>query len=311
LGRFGEGGGASAFVKDHRNADDLVPADKVFKEFKSKKDLGIDRAELSRKLDAGESTEEMIDVNDVIATQKNLDADNLDKLIPTHSEWADMKRGAINGPPVVAKIGGKKYLLDGHHRVAAASLQGKKLKADVVDFDAQGKRATGKTAGGIDNWIESFGEQEFDDVYAAITKTMRKTFISGLKSGWTTDEFVQQISSKAPKLSEAAIERVVRTASTDIFNIGRQNVAEESGDVVAYRYMAILEPERTCELCYNADGLEIGIHDPDVDRVRPPAHPRCRCVFGFITAGEEWETDTAQLSDFVNALESEYGGNLR
>lgn len=176
---------------------------------------------------------------------------------------------------------------------------------------ATSKRATGKTAGGVDNWIESFGENEFDDVYATITKTMRKTFISGLKSGWTTQEFVEQISAKAPALAEAAIERVVRTASTDIFNIGRQAVAEAAGDVVAYRYQAILEPERTCEICMDADGLEIGIHDPDVDRVRPPSHPNCRCTMTFITAGEEWETDTQQLSDFVNALESEYGGNLR
>lgn len=182
----------------------------------------------------------------------------------------------------------------------------------AIDGDlSEAARATGKTAGGMDNWIESFGDEEFDDIYSALTKKMRKVFLTGLKSRWSTSEFVTQISAKAPEFSEKEIERVVRTAGTDIFNIGRQNVAEASGDVVAYRYTAIMEPERTCKLCLDADGLEIGINDPDVDRCRPPVHPYCRCVLEFIPAGEPWKTDTKQLSDFVNAIESEYGGNLR
>lgn len=251
-------------------------------------------------------TELLASVDKGIATLKPI----YERSLPAAEGFTDANKKAFDEANVLPKSGALaadfRRALKGHYQVARKMAMSE-LKRGNKEI---GSRATGKTPGGVDNWIESFGEHEFDDVYKAITKAMRKTFLTGLKSGWSGPEFVAQIKAKAPKLAEAQIDRVVRTASTEIFNIGRQNVAEESGDVVAYRYMAILEPDRTCELCEELDGLEIGIHDELADRFRPPNHPNCRCQYGFITKGEAWETDQSKVAKANELQSEEYGGKI-
>lgn len=202
-------------------------------------------------------------------------------------------------------VSGSKFrkALKDHYAAARAAAE--------QELGATGARAaTGTGPATMGTWINAFGEHAFDDVHESITRKARGLMLTGLKSGWDLGEFVAQVKSAVPEHTEAQVERVVRTASNEIFNIGRQNIAEESGDVVAYRFLAIPEKGRTCKTCMAADGLEVGIHSPDADRLRPPLHPNCRCILSFVKKGEPWKTDARQVTAVLKSVSPAYGGEV-
>lgn len=174
--------------------------------------------------------------------------------------------------------------------------------------ESKGRRSPTSDAkpGGIDNFLEAFGEDVFDDLYAEITSTQRKLFLSGLKHGWDVQQFADKVLKRATDVTEAQVKAIIRTSSTDVFNIGRQNAAEEAG-LDAYLYSAILD-DRTAEVCEKLNGLYLGVHDPAVDDVRPPNHINCRCILSFVLPGKSWSTDQAQLAAGRALIPEGFGG---
>lgn len=175
--------------------------------------------------------------------------------------------------------------------------------------EAAGKRDAVRAKGTVDNFIEMLGAHYFDDLYNDVTSELRSTFIDGIGYGWDLDEFVARVTAGAEEVaSEAQITSIVRTASTDILNIGRQHAAQESDIVSAYEYSAILD-DRVTPTCEAADGLVIALYDPNVDRLRPPNHFNCRCVYTFRLKGEPVTLSSPEdIGRVLAMVPPEFGG---
>jgi hypothetical protein len=126
-----------------------------------------------------------VSVSDIIPTQTNLNIDNLVKA--QQAKEGDEK-------PVLVKVDGKYYLIDGHHRVAYDILDGKEtIQIEVYDADAKRKQAPaaeakpdistirakyGNTAYEL---VKKFKEHEGDPDYARMTETADKIISLGEK----------------------------------------------------------------------------------------------------------------------------------
>jgi SPP1 gp7 family putative phage head morphogenesis protein len=88
-------------------------------------------------------------------------------------------------------------------------------------------------------------------------------------------------------LSPFRLETIVRTNSTDAYNMGRLIQARDpdlEGFISGMLYSAVLD-SRTTEICQFLDGNIIPMDEPALDRLTPPNHFNCRSILVAVPEG--------------------------
>jgi SPP1 gp7 family putative phage head morphogenesis protein len=88
-------------------------------------------------------------------------------------------------------------------------------------------------------------------------------------------------------LSPFRLETIVRTNSTDAYNMGRLIQARDpdlEGFISGMLYSAVLD-SRTTEICQFLDGNIIPMDEPALDRLTPPNHFQCRSILVAVPEG--------------------------
>ena len=68
------------------------------------------------------------------------------------------------------------------------------------------------------------------------------------------------------------------TSTAEAVNAGRESGFREIIDIVgAFQWSAILD-EKTCPNCRELDGKYFEPDDPQLQIIKPPLHPNCRCI---------------------------------
>ena len=74
----------------------------------------------------------------------------------------------------------------------------------------------------------------------------------------------------------AALASVISIA--EAVNMGRESGFLDIIDQIgAFQWSAILD-EKTCPRCESLDGKYFEVGDPQLDLIKPPLHPNCRCI---------------------------------
>jgi len=88
------------------------------------------------------------------------------------------------------------------------------------------------------------------------------------------------------ELIAQAVATAVVVNIAEAVNAGREAGFEDIADQIgAYQWSAILD-DKTCERCTELDGKNFKPSDPQLDALRPPLHPNCRCILVAILKEE-------------------------
>ena len=147
------------------------------------------------------------------------------------------------------------------------------------------------------------------DYTTDLTKKMKNIIFQGIKEGVSEGDIVQLLKSEAIEFSEKWANTLIRTKTTEIYNLSRRSYWENDPIakqiVVAYQYSAILD-DRTSEVCRYLDKKVYEITS-DVENITPPLHFNCRSLLIPITKFEEYEINKTPSLDSIN----DKGGSLK
>jgi SPP1 gp7 family putative phage head morphogenesis protein len=138
-------------------------------------------------------------------------------------------------------------------------------------------------------WVKSLGDE--------LTQDVRQELVQAVRGGHHHRETIQRVRGVMapftgdpaqlgdPKQASAArVETIVRTNGTTALNHGRLVEARRVGAelVPAMQYSAVLDGNTT-DVCRGLDGKVFPIDSPDLDRLSPPNHFRCRSILVPVT----------------------------
>lgn len=159
-----------------------------------------------------------------------------------------------------------------------------------------------------------------------LTQIVRAELLFGLQQGLKSQEVTQRIrdalapvigpeDAAAEVLRGSRIGTIVVTNQTAAFNQGRLVEARRSGVqqfVKGMMYSAIMDAKTTA-VCRSLDGLRFRLDDPDLDRLTPPNHYRCRSVLTPITIldeSEDWATNEEKGKAY-DLADPKFGGDTK
>lgn len=189
----------------------------------------------------------------------------------------------------------------------AAATRGGPRAADVVrTMDRIEARAATEVSkhGTVDEFVDLFGLDDWDDLYAELTTRQRDTFKRALLEGWPVDKTTSEIEARTEPYTRAIIKTVVRTSGTDFWNEARVQVAEESGIVEYYEFMSI-EDDRTTEVCNTLDGICLATNRAEAETIRPPLHYQCRSLLSF-GLDSDFQTDEKKLAAGIDLIDEKF-----
>lgn len=170
-------------------------------------------------------------------------------------------------------------------------------------------------------FLEVRGSTIVERIHGQLTDFMREELLFSLKNGIPFRETVKRIREKAeadwlemPFARPSRLETIVRTVTTEAYNQGRLVMARQPGMaqlVPAMQYSAVLD-DRTTPTCRFLHGKIFRIDDPELDRLTPPNHYRCRSILLPITldiapASDEYITRT-QIDEATKLADPKFGG---
>lgn len=83
-------------------------------------------------------------------------------------------------------------------------------------------------------------------------------------------------------ITDRRADTTVSTETAAAFNDGKavanDVIAEQPWSAGMYRTWSAYLDARTCSICWRKDGETVPIGQPFSDGLKPPAHPRCRCI---------------------------------
>lgn len=236
---------------------------------------------------------EVIDPSGLIATQGTVQTATVKHFIDHPGE------GNNEGVPIVVQKEGKRYILDGHHRLTADALAGRQSKAKVLKLDRKKLRGAAddiRSSWKFDvtdpravQWIK----QHAGDLITGVSKRTREEIRDLVEEAFTEQYTVDELADEVDDIigDESRAETIARTETMRASNEG-QNAAWEqaqdagllTGDEV--RVWITTPDDRLCPICEPLDGERAAFGDTfevDGDDLEgPPAHPNCRCVLGLV-----------------------------
>lgn len=145
------------------------------------------------------------------------------------------------------------------------------------------------------SWLKTRARLLIKGMDQQLTEVVRSSLMDSLKHGTPFRQTAAAIrEALTPWLSDPTsldpaaatphrLETTVRTISTDAYNMGRLNNARRlPGVVVAMQYSAIID-DVTTDCCRFLDGKVFRVDDPDLDKLTPANHYRCRSVLVPVT----------------------------
>lgn len=163
-----------------------------------------------------------------------------------------------------------------------------------------------------DEFEEVFESEAFKtvkDYSDTVVKKGGNILVNGIKEGQSEANIVTAMSDVLTDETETWISAVVRTKTTEVYNLARRSYWENDDVakqlVVAYQFSAIMD-SRTSEICASLDE-DIFERADEVARITPPLHFFCRSLLVPITKFEEYEPSAIPSIEAIR----EKGGNLK
>lgn len=131
---------------------------------------------------------------------------------------------------------------------------------------------------------------------SALLEMGRNALISGIQSGLTIEQMMDDLELSFSDYSENRLRTIVRTNIAAAANMGAVEVMRNTaGFVNGVMYQAILD-ERTTPFCEDHNGETLPVNDPRVDAMTPPNHYQCRSYWVPVTILDS-EIDTNTWND--------------
>jgi len=128
-----------------------------------------------------------------------------------------------------------------------------------------------------------------EKITAQILSIFQDNLKSGLLSGLTAKQVyfntIQQIENK--NITDAQVKTLLRTASTDSYNLARLEVLTDV--TYGWEYTAVLD-EATTEQCRLLNGTVYKKDDPLVEKIKPANHYGCRSILVSIIFDDEFKS---------------------
>ena len=111
----------------------------------------------------------------------------------------------------------------------------------------------------------------------------KQTLITGIQSGMTVEDMIEDLERSYPSFSENRLRTIVRTNVATAANQGMLEVMRNTnGFVQGVMYQAIID-RRTTQFCEDHNGETLPLNDPRVDAMTPPNHFQCRSYWIPVT----------------------------
>ena len=137
----------------------------------------------------------------------------------------------------------------------------------------------------MDNWIDVFGNDYYDDVTSDVVKVIQNALETGYQVPDVMDALEQYLTS--PGFNRRRLEVIARTNSTTAFNQGRMEMFRENDDfIAAVQFIAILD-SRVTDICEFRNGKIISLKNTKLlNENTPPLHYNCRSILSPISNDE-------------------------
>jgi SPP1 gp7 family putative phage head morphogenesis protein len=131
------------------------------------------------------------------------------------------------------------------------------------------QRATWKKVGG--HVIEA--QSNFKGLTDDVAKNVRRVIANGITNEQTVKQISKDIRDQVDMIGKNRADMIARTETMKAVNVGVKDKYRSAG-IEVVRWLATIQPGRTCEECKALNGKLFPI-----DKTPPiPKHPRCRCT---------------------------------
>ena len=131
------------------------------------------------------------------------------------------------------------------------------------------QRATWKKVGG--HAIEA--QSNFKGLTDDVAKNVRRVIADGITTEQTVKQISKDIRDQVDTIGKPRADMIARTETMKAVNVGVKDKYRSAG-IEVVRWLATIQPGRTCEECKALNGKLFPI-----DKMPPiPKHPRCRCT---------------------------------
>jgi hypothetical protein len=161
---------------------------------------------------------------------------------------------------------------------------------------AKPKRPRGSRAGAaeVERLMRAQRELLLRRMRARTIDALTRAAIDAVRTGGDPQAIVADVIQDA--LETRALRQDAANVVTKAFNLGREEVAHELGEVRAVRLSAVLD-DVTCAYCERMDGAEFAFDSPEHDEHVPPltqceGRHNCRCILVY-----EFDDDGFQVED--------------
>lgn len=135
----------------------------------------------------------------------------------------------------------------------------------------------------------------------------QQVLLNAIKTGEATNVTIDKLASvfgpyinstvDAEVVTPARLQTIVRTNTTEAYNVGRITAAQDP-DLADFSqgmlYSAVLD-SRTTEVCRYLDGVVIPLDHPMLNRLAPPNHFNCRAILADVPVGIDIEARGWQM----------------
>lgn len=138
------------------------------------------------------------------------------------------------------------------------------------------------------DWYRRTVEQALYRYSERVRKKMEQIIVRANLEGWSHSDMTEAIQQELTRALTWQAERIARTETMRLWNLGHLHQMRQFEDVVGYEYSVVLDP-RTSHICYPLAGKRVR---KDELQYVPPLHPNCRTILLPVFVEEEsagWE----------------------
>lgn len=146
----------------------------------------------------------------------------------------------------------------------------------------------------LSEWAAEHMAQVWRKHSETVVKRIVQLVAEKLQQGATYEEIKDALTQELGNLPDYALERVIRTETTRLYNYALLYETAELDTVAGYRYEVVVDP-RTSEICRPLAGKVVR---KDQVRFVPPLHPNCRTVLVPLFEHQLADAPPAEESDF-------------
>jgi hypothetical protein len=113
-------------------------------------------------------------------------------------------------------------------------------------------------------------EIDLDEFYQRLVSRTREVLPDLQQQGLTGDELARRLEAELSNLSDTPIEQMGRGSTSEAFNLGRNEAAQELQPQIGRVVRTEILDENTCEPCQSLDGRVVEMNSPDYFEFMPP-----------------------------------------